>query len=72
MFGLTLQTIGWIVLGIGVFFMLEGAGNLVWWYINPPTDNVNVVWQSLWEVGRVFRVILGIALIALGLKLTSL
>lgn len=62
--------LSWILVNkiklIGAFFAIEGGANLVWWFINPPTDNVNIVWQNVWEVGRILRTIFGIVLIILG------
>jgi hypothetical protein len=53
------------VQAIGVFFVLEGGANLVWWYFHPPVDPTNATMEKIWEAGRFVRVILGIVLIAL-------
>jgi len=64
------DVLGWILTNkiklIGAFFAIEGGANLVWWYFNPPNDPTNATMQTVWEVGRVLRVILGVVLVLFG------
>ena len=47
--------------GIGAFFALEGAANIVYWFYrgNGVKDN------NYWQLGRALRLALGLVLVAL-------
>lgn len=53
----------WLLLIIGVFFLLEGGANLAYWHLYPKTEGE--LW--FWEVGRAIRTILGLILIGVAL-----
>jgi hypothetical protein len=51
-----------VIKGIGAYFAIEGAGNIVYWYL----FGGGVADNNFWQIGRFIRMVLCLILVVYG------